>query len=422
MVILIIMEEKVKLVKCKNGVSCIVIDMPHLNSVSVDVFVKMGSTYESKKEAGMAHFLEHMAFKGTKKRASSYEINKEIDSQGGQVGASTSFELTNYRIKTIPTKIKWAIELLSDLVINSTIPKTEIAKEKGVVTEEIRMYRDNPTMGISFDFINLLYGESGRGCWSISGSEDQVASLNRNEVVKYKNMYMTSDNVIVVLSGNVNGGKVDLAKTIQFVNKSFEGLKNGRRREYKWGRDYVLSNKTDKTEFKKLEQAHFCIGFPTVGRLDPDRYVFKLIDIILAGNMSSRLFFKLREDKGWAYYVHPESHQFSDFGFTGVQAGVKHEKVDKVIEVVTNEFCKIATTLTVNELKAAKNYWLAINKLSMDSPKFWARFIGQSYLLDKKLLSLDEEMSKMLLVDVDEVKSVVGAYFKEDKRRLFIIK
>ncbi len=416
------MDKNIKVVKCKSGVSCIVIDMPHLNSVSVDVFVKMGSMYESKKEAGMAHFLEHMAFKGTKKRKSSYEINKEIDSQGGQVGASTSFEMTNYRIKTIPTKIKWAIELLSDLVINSTIPKTEIAKEKGVVIEEIKMYKDNPTMSVAFDFIRLLYGDSDRGCWSISGDQDKVEGYKQADLLCYRNNHMVDENVIVVLSGNVSGYKDGHKAIIEYVEESFKGLNSGKIQTYKWKIDYVLSSNKEERKNKKLEQAHFCLGFPTVGRLDRHRYVFKLIDIMLAGNMSSRLFFRLREDLGWAYYIYPESHQFSDFGFSGIQSGVKVEMLDRAVDLITTEFCQIAETVTKEELKTTKDYWLAINKLSMDSPKFWARFIGQSFLLDKKLLSLDEEMSKMLKVDIDEVKSVVSAYFKEDRRRLFVIK
>jgi len=422
MIRLIDMDENIKVTKCRSGVDCIVIDMPHLNSVVVDVFVKMGSMYEEPKEAGMAHFLEHMAFKGTKKRKSSYDINKEIDSQGGQIGASTSFELTNYRIKTIPSKIKWAIEMLSDLVINSTIPKTEIAREKGVVIEEIKMYKDNPTMSVSLDFIDLFYGASDRGCWNISGEQSDVTNFKQMDLFYYRKKQMIDENVIVVLSGNVSGDKGRDKAVVDYVDKSFGGLKSGTSRDYKWGQDYILGDKKKKTKIKKLEQAHFCLGFPTVGRLDRHRYAFKLIDIMLAGNMSSRLFNRLREDLGWAYYIYPESHQFSDFGFSGIQSGVKIEKLNKAVDLVTNEFCQMIKTVTKEEIEAAKNYWLAVNKLSMDSPKFWARFIGQSYLLDKKLLSLNEEMDKMLLVDVDEVKSVIGAYFKEDKRRLMVIK
>jgi len=395
--------------------------MPHLNSVSVDVFVKMGSMYEKDVEGGMAHFLEHMAFKGTNKRTSSYEINKEIDSRGGEAGASTSFELTNYRIRTVSANLKWAIELLADMVINSTVPDKEVTKERGVVIEEIKMYDDNPTMGASFDFVELMYGVSKRGCWSISGKEKDVNTFNHKDLVSYRKRYLKSENVIVVLTGNLKSEKSDIDDMMQFVGKSFEGLKKGLDYKYVWGKDYIIGNKTYKRIDKKLKQAHVCIGFPTIGRVDDRKYALKLIDIILAGNMSSRLFSKLREELGWAYYLFSESHLFSDFGYCGVQAGVTRDKVDEVTEIIINEFCDLYDSVTDKEIDEAKNYWLARSKLNLDSLKFWSSFIGRSYLLDNRLVNFKNEVDKMKKVSSEEIRKVAKEYFDVKMRRILTI-
>lgn len=415
------MDKNIKIEKYRNGMSCIVINMPHLNSVAVDVFVKMGSLYETGKEGGMAHFLEHMAFKGTKKRKSSYEINKEIDSRGGQISASTSFEFTNYRIRAVPENLKWAIELLSDMVINSVIPDKEVLKEKGVVIEEIKMYDDNPTMGASFDFIELMYKDSVKGCWSISGKEEDVSSFNHKVLMSYRKNYLIDENVIVVLTGNVEASGYSINKLIAYVKNSFKKLSSGKKRKYEWGKDFVLGTETEKKIKKKLSQGHFCLGFPSVGRISEDRYAFKLIDIVLAGNMSSKLFFKLREELGWAYYIFSESNMFSDFGFSGIQAGVSLNKMEKAIDKVTDEFCNLYKTITDEEIVDAKRYWLAKNKLNLDSLKFWSNFIGQSYLLDGRLLSLDEEVEAVRNVKNDEIRRVAKQYFDPKMRRLLTI-
>ena len=268
--------------KLKNGVRGVIIPIKGLNSVTVEVFLKVGSKYESKNEFGMSHFLEHMAFKGTEKRPTASLINKEIDSKGAAYNAGTGHEMTSYYITTVKENVPWATELLSDMLFNSIYDPKEVLKERGVIMEEIRMYQDNPIRGLSGILTKFLYGRSEIGCWDIAGEVSDIEKVDRKRLVDFRDKFIDSGNMVVIIAGNVDLSAKDEVKKYfeNFSSKNFKDLPLVE----------VILNPKNRLEIKKeVEQGHFAMAVNGLPWTDERKYEFKLLDLILNGNTSSRL-------------------------------------------------------------------------------------------------------------------------------------
>ena len=296
---------KIETLVLKNGIKVVTIPILGLNAVTIEVFLKIGSKYELKNEFGMSHFLEHMAFKGTTKRPTATLINEEIDSKGAGYNAGTGHEMTSYYITTTKENIIWALEMLSDMLSNSIFDKDEVLKERGVIIEEIRMYQDNPMMGLSGEMTKFLYGDSKIGCWDIAGKVSDIEGVNREKIVGFRKKLINPKDMVVVLAGNVDSGALNEAKVYfeNFENKDSQILPTV---------EMVLNKEKRKEIIKEVEQGHFAMAVPSVKRDDKRKYAFRILDIVLNGNSSSRLYQKIREDKGLAYYVFSISENFED--------------------------------------------------------------------------------------------------------------
>ncbi|MBU1130238.1 insulinase family protein, partial [Patescibacteria group bacterium] len=404
------------LFELKNGVRGVLVDLPHLNSVTVEVYLKIGSKYEMRNEFGISHVLEHMAFKGTKKRKTAIGINVEINSKGAIYNAGTGYEATSYYITTVKRNIHWAVEFLSDILMNSTFPEIELKKELGVVAEEIKMYEDNPTMGLAYDFVEFMYGESKRGCWSISGSVKDVSVITRKKMINYRSKYLSGENMVVVVAGKLGNKKEIKKQTID----CFGGF--NRQSSGKTETEIVLGKSRKMIKKKKIDQAHFCFGVPTIERSDKRRYVAVLVETMISGNSSSRLYEQIRQKSGLAYYVFSLGQLLTETGYTGVQAGVNNKKLDFALELTRNEYVDFYKTVKEEELKRIKDFILGKSEMSLDKTSFWSDFVGQRLLLDNKVVSLESELEKFKKVGLKEVKEFAKEFFRKDAFRLVVAK
>ena len=398
--------------KLNNGIRGIIVPMPGLKSVTIEVFLKIGSKYENKGEFGLSHFLEHMAFKGTKKRPTATDINREIDSKGAGYNAGTGHEMTSYYITTVKENTPWAIELISDILFNSFYDEKETVKERGVIMEEIKMYQDNPMMGLSGEFTKFLYGGSKIGCWNIAGEVSDIKNVDRKIIVDYRNKFINPKEMVVVACGDVDN---ELEKIIK---DNFGGFSKD---ESVLPEVELVLNKEKKMVIKKeLEQGHFCMGLPSIGWSDKRRYALKLLDIVLDGNSSSRLYTKIREEKALAYYVSPVGEMFKEGGYWAIQSGVNLDKIDEAMEVVRNEIKIIADSIKEDELKRAKDYIYGKRKLAMDKTGYISGFYGSGVLLENDYESPEEVLEKYRKVSFKEIKELAKEIFKKEEIRTLV--
>jgi predicted Zn-dependent peptidase len=406
---------KTKIFKLNNGITGVIVPIPGLKSVTVEAFLKIGSKYELKNEFGMSHFLEHMAFKGTVKRPTASIINKEIDSRGANYNAGTGHEMTSYYITTIKENIPWAIEMVADILTNSIYDETEVLKERGVIMEEIKMYQDNPMMGLSGEITKFLYGKSKIGCWNIAGEVSDIEDVNRQKVVNFRNKFINPKEMVVVVAGNV-----DLEASNE-IEKYFSSLTNKLNLDLPEVK-VILGKQKQKNIRRKMEQGHFAMAVPGVTWQDKRKYAFKLLDIVLNGSSSSRLYQKIREDNALAYYVFSISESFAETGFWGVQSGVKLEKIDEAMDIVRQELKTVADNLKEDELKRAKDYLIGKTELVMDRTDYWSNFVGERLLLEKKMETIEDELNRYRKVELKELKSLAGEIFKEQEIRQVCIR
>jgi len=396
-----------------NGVKAVMVPVEGLRSVTIEVFVDIGAKYEENGEFGMSHFLEHMAFKGTKKRPSPLIINKEIEGKGAAYNAETSLEYTDYHITTTKNHFDWAAEILADIIGDPLLEEKEVEKEKGVVIEEIRMYRDNPMMGMAGSFCQLMWQGSPRGCYNISGEETDIVGVNRERIRQYREKYFSSGRLVVVAAGDVSEeGWRSLEKYFGSLG-NFDGkikaveVKTGEKRREK--------------SVKSLEQGHFCLGLPTIGWEDERRYDFKILDMVLNGGSASRLNQKIREENGWAYYVFGVGEQTRETGYWAVQSGVRKDKIREAERVVEVELESIKDSLADEEVERVKQQLLGRTTILKDRSDFWAEQIGKEWLLRDRMVDIDEEIEKLMRVKTDRVKEMAAQFLRKEEIRLLEI-
>ena len=387
-------------------------------SVSALILVGAGSRYESKEEAGLSHFLEHMMFKGTKNRPTTLDIVKEVDGMGGEYNAYTGKDHTGYYIKASVKHLPKLVEILADMTLNSLLKQEEIDREKGVIIQEMMMYEDTPVRRVEEVYEHLLYGDSPLGR-EIIGSQKTISSFHHSDFVSYMNRLYRPSNMVVVVAGGVK----DIDKTIDLVQKHFGSWEDKKTPSYKTlKRDQV---KPAVTVIKKTtEQTHICIGTYGYSRTDPKRYAASLLTAILGGGMSSRLFHQVRERRGLAYYVKMWANRYQDNGNIVVQAGVDVNKLEEAIQIIVSEFQNISKkgyTVPDEELSRAKEYIKGHLILSMEDSMSVAQFMGDSALLDSRIRTLKQTLDSIDKVMNDDVAAVSQELLVHNKLNLAVI-
>ena len=341
---------KPKVIELSSGLKVVLISMKETRTTTIMILVKAGSEYEKKKKNGISHFLEHMCFKGTKKRPSSIEISYLLERLGAHFGAFTGQEFTGFYTKLSSKYLDTALDVISDIYLNSLFQKKEIDREKGVIIEEMNLDEDTPTSQIYDVFINLLYGDQPAG-WNILGEREVIKNIKRKDFVDYKAKHYTADKTLVVISGKFKEKEIvsTLEKRFKKINR-----KNGAEKP-KTIESQQEPNVSIK--YKKTDQAHFIFGTRAFSLFDKRRYALEILSNILGGGISSRLFQKVREEMGAAYYISSMTDLDIDHGFLGVSTGVSLNKIDDVLKVIKKEFENLSSKLvSAKELNKAKDY------------------------------------------------------------------
>lgn len=398
-----------------NGIRVAVVPLKGLRAVTTEVFVKIGSKYEKVGQHGLSHFLEHMAFKGTPKRPLPTSVNQEMDSKGASWNAGTGEEMTSYYITTVADNMEWSIELLADLLQNPLMDTNEVLKERGVVAEEIKMYRDNPMMGMASDYYKFVLGKSPIGCWDVAGEVEEILSYTQKDLASYRKAYFSPERLVVVVAGDIDNEE----KVFELVSKYWQGLKNEATDlpevKVEWTGEKILKEK------RQVEQGHFCLGFEGINRSDPRRAELKLLELVLAGNTSSKLFEAIREERGWAYYVTLISGIFTETGLVGVQSGVKSTELNNAVDLTEKIMFDCFKTINETEIVRAKDYIKGKMGLSLDRSDYWTGYVGEKWLLEDKIEMPQEALKRIEKVKLVEVTDLAKEIFRPEKVRKMVI-
>lgn len=389
-----------------NGIKLIVNQMSGLLSVTMGIIVHTGAAVERDEEDGISHFIEHMAFKGTNKRTA-FQISDEMDKIGAQVNAFTGKDITCYYAKSTTSHAIEAFEILSDLFLNSTFPEDEMVREKGVIIEEINMNEDTPD-DLCLDLLSrAYYGERGYGR-NILGSKENVAGFTRENAFSYIKSRYAPQNVVISMAGNID---VKLAE--ELTEKFFGGIA---KRELKSVPVDVELKAQSLVRTKDIEQTHVAIAFPSVKRYDKFFDATQILNSILGGSMSSRLFQTVREKLGLAYTVYSYVSAYAETGAFCVYAGVNSDKYEQSVEAILNCIEEIKRkNITKDEFERGKEQLISSSIFSQESTSSQMLLFGKELVYSGNIYNFEERIKKISSVTLDDLFNAVDINF--DKSR-----
>lgn len=416
---------KYQLHTLKNGLEVLFIDVGAFPTITCQLLVAAGSRYERKDNNGIAHFFEHIPFKGTKHYPTAFDISAAVEGRGGIFNAFTSKDHTAYWIKTINEHFETSVDIISDMVLHPVLDPEEIEREKGVIVEEINMYEDTPARRVSEILENLMYPDNPLG-YDILGTKETVTSFTKKTFTEYMDTFYYPNNAVFVVAGGLSGGKggeLDVKKYLEIIEKKFGGWKPGQKPSFK----PVVENQTESAidiYHKKTEQAHFSLGFRAFSFTDKRREALSLLSTVLGGGSSSRLFIEVRERRGLCYYIGAGREYFEDTGSFYVQAGVTNQidKVKEAIRVTLAECGKIAKgELKKDELIRAKEMMKGRILLSFEDSSNVANFFAYNKLIEKKLKDPAEMVKKIDAISEADIIDVARDVLVPEKLNFAII-
>jgi len=405
--------------KLKNEFPVILVPRKDSKSVSLLVLFKVGSRYEEINiHHGVSHFIEHLMFKGTKKRPTTIDISKELDGIGAEFNAYTAKDHTGYWIKSSSDKFELACDLLSDMLNNSLFDANEIKREKGVIIEEIKMYEDQPMYFSEMLFERLVFSGN-MLAEDIAGTPESIIKMSRKNILDFKNSYYEPKNGIIVIAGKINKN----VKTV--LNKYFAQMKETKNKTF-LQKFNEFENKQNKPKVilhqQNTKQVHLAMGVPAYSYFHPDLYALHVLSIILGGTMSSRLFINIRERKGLCYYIKSQADVYEDTGNLMIRAGLELSKIDEAIRLILKELREIKQKgVTKAELKMAKEFLKGRSALQLEDSNYLANYYGRELLLTKKILTPEEKIKKIFQVSASQVHKVAKDILKTEKLNLAMI-
>jgi predicted Zn-dependent peptidase len=398
-----------------NGLRLITVPMKESPTATVMVMVETGGSYETKDIDGISHFLEHVCFKGTLKRPSSFHINHELDSIGSRSNAFTSHEYTGYYAKSHPKHIPKIIDILSDIYQNSTFPKAEIEKEKGVILAEMSMYEDMPQRMTPYLFLKLLYGAQPAAS-TILGNKEVIKRITPKDFIEYRKKHYVAEATVVVVAGSFDEKKIN-----DLVKKSFATISTSKKRPKK---KTLESQKKPAliVQQKKTDQTHLVLGFRALDAKDKRNTVLTLLSVILGEGMSSRLFQKMREELGVCYYVRAEADSYTDHGTFSVAAGVHKDRVKESVIAILEEFRKLKNERVGEaELKKAKDYCIGTMYLGLESSDELGGYFVIQDILKRKIITPQEFEKEIMKVTTNQIQKIANEIFTNKNLNLAII-
>ena len=397
-----------------NHLQILTVPMRDRESSAVAVWVRVGGRYEPKKISGISHFLEHMLFKGTKRR-SSRQIKKEVEGVGGMLNAFTGEESTCYFAKLPADHFAKALDVLVDMVNDATLTLKELERERPVILEEIKMYRDQPAQYVHELISELLWPDQALGR-SIAGIPETVSAIRRQEIVSFKNKYYQSPNILVSVSGPVSHNEV-----LELTRKLFLSKNGSPRSRFEKAR---VIQKKPQFHFveKDTEQTHFVIGFHGLSRKDPRRYALGVLNIILGANMSSRLFEEVRERRGLAYEIKSGIGHYQDTGSLSISAGVENRKAELAISVILQELGKLARKpVPQDELRRAKDYFIGQFLMGMEDTLDHLLWVGEKILYLEGIPDRQEIVRSIEKVKAEDVRNIARQIFQTASINLSLV-
>jgi len=388
-------------IELENGLRIVLEQIPHVRSVSLGIWIGTGSRYEKKDENGISHFLEHMFFKGTKTR-SAKEIAESFDRIGGQVNAFTAKEYTCYYAKVLDDHATYALEILADMFFHSTFAKEELEKEKNVVLEEIKMVDDTPD-----DIVHDMLGEASFGehplGYSILGTEETLKTFSEATLRDYIKRHYTADNVVISVAGHISDELIDMLKSlfVQVPKRSELPAIN---------KPTFLNGKINRQ--KETEQAHLCLGYQGLPIGHENVYGLVILNNLLGGSMSSRLFQEVREKRGLAYSIYSYHSSYQDTGMLTIYGGTAPHQLDELYEAVSETVAHVKSgAISEQELANGKEQLKGNLMLGLESTNSRMSRNGKNELMLKRHRSLDEIIEDINKVSIEDLCSIAEHIF-----------
>jgi predicted Zn-dependent peptidase len=412
---------KPNLTTLKSGMKLVTVDMPSLNSVTVLAMVGVGSRYEDRDKAGISHFLEHLPFKGTANYATSMDLAVAIDGVGGKHNAFTSKEYTGYWVKVGADKLELALDVVSDLVLTARLREEDIEKERGVIIEEINMYEDQPQAKVGEVFEELVYKGSPLSR-PVIGYKETVAAMRRQDFVAHQEKWYGPEQIVLGVVGKLEAGGEKLEAMVEEYFAKGEKRKGDGEAEIRDKKYEIQDKKRVRVVAKKTEQAHYVLGYPSIGRFDPRRYVLGILATLTGGNSSSRMFNEIREKRGLAYYAYASVDLNRDVGSFYAFGGVKLDRAVEAVKVTMEELAKIAAgAIDEVEVDRAREYVMGKVQLDMEDSSRLAEMMVQKALFEGKVESVEAMLAKYKAVTLDEVKALAAELLVPERMNLAVI-
>ncbi len=395
-----------------NGLRVVCEEIPYLRSVSMGLVVGSGASSEEKDVMGISHFIEHMTFKGTNKR-NAFQIVEELDNIGGKLNAFTGKEYTVFYSVVQDKHFPIAADVLSDILLNSVYKDEDVNLEKNVVLEEIKMYEDTPDEQIHDLFATTIFPEHKIGN-SVLGKENTVKAFSREKILSYMKDHYTPDNLIVSVAGNIKTEEV-----VRTLSSAFSNY-NGKAKPISNGIPLIKHDM--KLKKKKTEQIHLVIGTKGIPNTSDDRYILTMIDNVMGGSMSSRLFQEIREKNALCYSIYSFSQGYKDIGVFEVYCGVSKENLEKVTGLIMKEYSDIKNNgLKPEELFRAKESIKGSLVIGLESSNSRMNYIAKSLYHHKRVIPIDEIIEKIDKVTNDDILRITDECFREELLNMVII-
>lgn len=395
-----------------NGIRVITETVNHVQFMSMGFWVGVGSRYESEKQWGITHFIEHMLFKGTEKRTAD-QISGAVDAVGGQLNAFTSKENTCYYIKTLTEDFPLAVDVLSDMFLNSRFDNEEIAKEREVIIEEIKMYEDTPDDQVHDLMSANLWPDHPLGR-AILGTEESIAAFDHDMLKDYMKQYYTGSNIVVSVVGNISHKQV-----VDAIQEVLGGIPKGEPNQY------AIADRAKagvNCYYKEIAQSQICVAMPGVAKEDDRLFPLSILNTYLGGGMSSRLVKKIREEEGLAYSVYSYNGSYTDTGAFVISVGTRPENCQRVIDIILEELEDVRQNgITQDELDKSFSQLKGSLYMGLETVNSRMNKLGRSLLIYDRVITPEENVDDLSKVTVEDVKALAGDMFRKENLQITVL-
>ena len=395
-----------------NGIRVITETVNHVQFMSMGFWVGVGSRYESEKQWGITHFIEHMLFKGTEKRTAD-QISGAVDAVGGQLNAFTSKENTCYYIKTLTEDFPLAVDVLSDMFLNSRFDNEEIAKEREVIIEEIKMYEDTPDDQVHDLMSANLWPDHPLGR-AILGTEESIAAFDHDMLKEYMKQYYTGSNIVVSVVGNISHKQV-----VDAIQEVLGGIPKGELNQY------AIADRAKagvNCYYKEIAQSQICVAMPGVAKEDDRLFPLSILNTYLGGGMSSRLVKKIREEEGLAYSVYSYNGSYTDTGAFVISVGTRPENCQRVIDIILEELEDVRQNgITQDEMDKSFSQLKGSLYMGLETVNSRMNKLGRSLLIYDRVITPEENVDDLSKVTVEDVKALAGDMFRKENLQITVL-